>query len=117
MAPDYRPLTVHFLPAIFAEAVNLKCVPGGGIVVLAADFLFELTDFLREKFDGTTASGADHVVMTATIVLVLVPRNAVVERDFAGQPAFGQQFQRAIHGCVADTGIFFLYQTVKFVGG
>ena len=61
--------------------------------------------------------GADHVVMAAAVVLVLVAGDAVVKGDFAGQAALGQQLQRAVDGGVADAGVFFLHQAVKFVGG
>ena len=54
--------------------------------------------------------------MAAAIVLVLVAGDAIVEGDFAGQAAFGQQFQRAVDGGVADAGIFFLDETVQFLG-
>ena len=55
--------------------------------------------------------------MTPTVVLVLVAGDAVVESDFAGQAALCQQLQRAVDGGVADAGIFFLHQAMKFVGG
>ena len=83
----------------------------------AADFLFQLIDLLRKKLDRAAAFGANHVVMAAAIVLMLVAGNAVVERDFAGQAAFRQQLQSAVHGGVADTGILLLYQAVQFVDG
>ena len=107
----------RILPAaIFTDSVNLKSVPGGDIVVFAADFLLELPDFLRKEFHGAAAVRANHVVMAATVVLVLVTRDAVVERDFAGQTALGQQLQGTIDGGVADAGVFFLHQAVEFVG-
>ena len=55
--------------------------------------------------------------MAAAVVLVFVARDAVVEGDFAGESAFGQEFQRAIDSGVADAGVFFLDEAVKFVGG
>ena len=89
----------------------------GEIAVFAADLLLELTNFLGKEFDGAAAIGADHVVVAATVVLVLVAGNAVVEGDFAGQAALRQQLQRAVDGGVADAGVFFLHQTMEFVGG
>jgi hypothetical protein len=86
-------------------------------MVLASDLLLDFSDFLGEKFDRCAALGADHMVMTAAIVLVLITRNAVVESDFAGQPATGEEFQRAVDGGEADAGIGFLDQAVQFVGG
>jgi hypothetical protein len=92
-------------------------VAGGGVVVPAADFLLQLVHFARKKFHRTAALGADHVVMAAPVVLVLVAGDAVVEGDFAGQSALGQQFERAVDRGVADAGVFFLHQAVQFVGG
>ena len=76
-----------------------------------------LADVLGKEFDRTAAIGADHVVMAAAVVLVLVACDAVVESDFAGQAALRQQLQRAVNRGVADAGIFFLHQAVQFVGG
>ena len=103
--------------AVFADSVNLKGVAGREVVVLAADFLLELADFLGKEFDGAATVGADHVVMAAAVVLVLVAGDAVMEGDFAGQAALRQQLQRAVDGGVADAGVFFLHQAVEFVGG
>jgi hypothetical protein len=53
-------------------------VAGGEVVVFVADLLFEATDFLGKEFHRAAALGADHVVMAAAIVLVLVAGDAVV---------------------------------------
>ena len=55
--------------------------------------------------------------MAATVVLVLVARDAVVKGNFAGQSALGQQLERAVDRGVADAGVFFLNQAVQFVSG
>jgi len=89
----------------------------GEVAIFLAYFLLEAAHVLGKEFDGTAAIRADHVVMAAAVVLVLVAGNAVVEGDFAGQAALRQQFQRAIDGGVADAGVFFLHQAVQFVGG
>src|SRR3984957_13158096 len=103
--------------AIFAKPVNLERVAGGEVVVRPADFLFEFAHFPGEEFDGPAAPGANHVMVAATIVLVFVARDAVMERNFACQSTFGQKFQRAVHGGVADARVFFLHQTMQFVSG
>jgi len=108
---------VVLLAAVFADSINLKCVSGCEVAVLAADFLLELADFLGKELNGAAAIGADHVVVAAAVVLVLVAGDAVVEGDFAGQAAFRQQLQRAVDGGVANAGILFLHQAVEFVGG
>jgi hypothetical protein len=83
----------------------------------AADFLFELIHLARKEFHGTAALGAYHVVMAATVVLVLVAGNAIVEGDFAGQAALGKKLQRAVNRGVSNSGVFLLHQAVQFVGG
>jgi hypothetical protein len=107
----------QILAAVFTHTVDLKSMASRRIVVAAADFLLELIDFAGKKFHGTAAPGAHHVVMAAAVVLVLVAGDAVVEGDFAGEAALGQQFQSAIHGRVADARVFLLHQAVQFVGG
>ena len=92
-------------------------MPGREVMVFAADFLFELADFLGKEFDRTPTVGADHMVMAAAVVLVLVAGDAVVEGHFAGQAALCEKFQSAVNRGVADAGIFFLHQAVQFVGG
>jgi hypothetical protein len=82
---------VVFLAAVFADSIDLKTVPGCEVVVFVADFLFELADFRRKKFDRTAALRAHHMMVAATIVLMFVAGEAVVKRDFAGQTALGKQ--------------------------
>ena len=77
----------------------------------------EFADLLGKEFHRTATTGADHMVMAAAVVLVLVAGDAIVEGNFAGQSALGQQFERAIDSGVADVGVFFLYQPVELVGG
>jgi len=108
---------VVLLAAVLAHAVNLEGVARSEVVILLADFLFQLIDFLRKEFHRTTALSADHVVMAAAIVLVLVAGDAIVKGDFARQPAFGQQFEGTVHGGIADADVLLLYQPMQFVGG
>src|SRR6478736_1604774 len=55
--------------------------------------------------------------MVAAIELVLIARHAVRKRDGAGQPAFRQQFERAVNRGEADLGVFLAHQAEKLVGG
>lgn len=80
-----------FVAAILADPIDLKRMPGSEIVILESDFLLEAAYFLGEKLNRVAALRANHVVMAAAVVLMLVARDAVVERDFAGQSAFSQQ--------------------------
>ena len=88
---------------------------GRSVVMSAAYFLLQLIHFVREKFHRTAAFRANHVVMAAAVVLVLVTGDAIVESDFAGQAALGQQLESAIDGGVANSRIFLLHQAVQFV--
>lgn len=85
--------------------------------MLAADRLFDLPDLRGEELNGRAALGADHVVMAAAVVLVFVARDAIVEGDFAGQAASGEEFEGAVDGGEADAGIFLLDEAVQLVGG
>src|SRR5271154_3841303 len=79
------------LAAVGARSINLKRVARGQVAVLAANFLLDLCRLRRKEFHRRAALGANHVVMAAAIVLMLVARDAVVKSNFAGQPATGQQ--------------------------
>src|SRR6202035_492526 len=49
--------TVIFFAAVLADSVDLKCVTRGEVVVLTADCLLELPDFLRKELDRAAAIG------------------------------------------------------------
>ena len=104
------------LAAGFAHPIDLERVARGQIVIFAADFLFKVPNLLREKLDRTSTFRANHVVMAAAIVLVLVAGNAVVKGYLTGQAAFGKQFERAVDRGVSDTCVSFLHQSMEFVG-
>src|SRR5947209_17345244 len=54
-------------------------------------------------------------MVAAAVELVFVSRHAIMECNFAGQAALGQQFQRAVHGGEADLGVFFTGEPEKLV--
>ena len=101
--------------AVLTEAIDLKGVATGHVMVLAADFLFDLADLWRKELHRSTASGADHVVMAAAVVLVLVASDAIVKRDFTRKSRTSQKLERAIHGGKADVRVFFLDEPVQFI--
>jgi ABC-type uncharacterized transport system permease subunit len=104
-----------FVSAIVANTINLKSVAGGHVMVLVPDFLFDLSDLLREKFDRRAALGTYHVVMIAPVVLMFVTRDAVVESDFAGQSAARQQLKSSIDRREPDARISLLDEAMQFV--
>ena len=85
--------------------------------MFATDFFFQFVHFAREKFHRAATFSADHVMVAAAVVLVLVARDAIVKRNFAGQAAFGQKLQRAVHRGVTDARVFLLDQAMEFVHG
>jgi hypothetical protein len=99
-----------------ANAIDLEGVASGEVLVFASDFALNAFDVGGEEFDRTAALGADHVMVVAAVVLMLVARDAVVEGDFARQPAFSQQLQCAIYSGKADALVFLAYQPVEVVG-
>ena len=105
------------LTAFFAQAVDLKGVARRQVVVLAPDFLLQFADLGREEFDRATALGADHVMVIAAVVLVLIPRHTVMKCDLTGQTALGQQLQGPIHGGEADPGVFLFHEAMELVRG
>lgn len=107
--------SIRFLSTYLANAVDLESMPGGNVVVFVSDFLFDFSDFLREKFDRSAALGADHVMMTAAVVLVFVACDAVVKGNFAGQAATCQQLQRPVDGGETDARVSFLDQSMQLV--
>ena len=104
------------LAAVLANSVDLEGMTGRQEVIFAADFLLQLIDFGGEKLNRTSAIGAHHVVMATPVVLMFVAGDAIVESDFAGQTALGQELKSAVDGGVSDAGVFLLDQTMEFVG-
>src|ERR1022692_1923067 len=93
------------LLALAADAVDLESVAGGDVAVFAADLFFHLLDLRGEKLHRAAAPGADHVVMAAPVVRVLVAGDAVVEGDLAGQAAVGEELEGAVDGGEADARV------------
>jgi len=86
----YESTAIASLPTFFANAVDLKGMSSGYKMMFAADLLFELSHFRREKFHRRPALSTHHVVMTAPVVLMFIAGDAIMKRDFACQPAVGQ---------------------------
>jgi hypothetical protein len=106
---------IRVLSAFFANPINLEGVAGGYVMVLASDFLLDLSDFLQEKLYRSAALGADHVVVTTPVVLVLITRDAVVKSDFARQAASSKHFQRPVNGAETDARVGSFDQAMQFV--
>jgi hypothetical protein len=83
--------------------------------MLVADFLFDLSHFLRKEFHRRAALRAHHMMMIASVVLMFVTRYAVVKSHFAGQSTAGKKLQRPVDRGNANARIALLNQSVQFV--
>jgi len=84
--------------------------------VFTPDLALNTLDLTGEEFDRTATLGAYHVMVIATIVLVLIASNAVIERNFAGQSALSEKLKRAIDSGEPDPFILLADKAEKFVG-
>jgi hypothetical protein len=57
--------------------------------MFASHCALDTLDVGGEEFDRAAALVTHHVMVVASVVLMLVSRDAVVEGDFAGETAFG----------------------------
>lgn len=103
--------------AVFAKAVDLESVPGSFVMVLAPNLLLQAVHFRGKELDRAPTFGADHVMVAAAVVLVLVAGNSVMKRYFAGQSTLCQKLEGAIDGSKSDAWIALAYQLVKLFGG
>src|SRR2546423_1675562 len=88
MALRGSPRTVSLPATLLADAIDLKGVPRGRVMMFPADLLFQFVHFGTEELDRATALRADHVMVAAPIELMFVAGDAVVKRDRARQSAF-----------------------------
>lgn len=90
-------------------------MPRSDIAMPAPNLLFDLSNFLREELYRSAALCADHVMMTAPVVLMLVAGDAIMKGDLAGQPAACQQLQRPIDGGKTNARIGLLDQPMQLI--
>src|SRR3954469_25069588 len=107
--------TGRLLATFLTNAIDLESVAAGSVVVLAADLLLQLVNLRREELDRAPTIGADHVVVAASVVLVLVTGDAVVEGDLACQSALGEQLESTVDGSKSDLRVFLFHQPMEFV--
>jgi hypothetical protein len=105
------------LLALLANTVNLKGVAGRKVLVLAANLLLDALDPAGKELHRSATFGANHVVVIAPLILMLVARYPVVEGHFAGQTALRQQLQGAVHGGETDAVVLLFDQPVQLIGG
>jgi len=110
-------MTAGFLSATLAEAIDLEGVAGGRELMLAANVVLNVLDLGGKKLNGDATLGTNHMMVVAAIVLVLVARDAIVERHLAGQAAFRQKLQRSVYRREPDAVILLLDQPIEFVRG
>src|ERR1051325_1958208 len=86
-------------------------------VIFASNLFFQLVDFRREQFNRRITLSTHHVVVVATIELMLITRHAIRKRNGRGQSTLCQQLERTVNGGKADLGIFFSDQAKQLVRG
>lgn len=99
-----------------AEPVDLQFMIADLESVLPGNVLLECFDALILKFYYCTALGADQMIVMRIGFRVLIAREAIFKPPFLGQPRFGKQFQRSIHRCITDTGMYLFNPGVKLLG-
>jgi hypothetical protein len=105
------------LAAGFAGAIDLKTVLGCHVMKFLSNTTFDLLNLGREELDRIAARRADHVVMVASIHVMLEPGYAVAKLNFFRQAALNKEFKRAIDGGIADSGLLLLNQVMQFFSG
>src|SRR5699024_370149 len=83
-----------------AQAIELEAVTHQVEPEAARDPLLLLLDVGVLELEHVLALDADQVIMVLCVTRRLVHRLALAEAAQRGEPAFGQQLERAIHGRV-----------------
>jgi hypothetical protein len=82
-------------------------------MVMRGDLILLIFDLLAVKLYQPAALGTDQMVVMLVIVKMLVTRVAVAQTLFASQPAFGQEFERAVNGRKANGRVFDFDQVIE----
>ena len=107
--------TRFLLLARLADTIHLKVVTRGHVVVFASNLFLYLVDLRRIELHRAAALRADHMVMAAPVVLVLIAGHSVLESHLARQPTLRQQLQRPVNRREPDPGIAALHQMVQLL--
>ena len=78
---------------------------------------FYLLNLGGEELDRIAARCADHVVMVASIHVMLEPGYAVAKLNFGRQTTLNKEFKRTIDGGVADRGLLLFNQIMQLFSG
>lgn len=89
---------------------HLETVPGGHSVL-------DCFQFSREELDDPATLRTDHVVVVLVFVIVFVVGDAIAKANFAREPCFRQELQRAIDSGLSDARVFLPDQAVKVFAG
>src|SRR5262249_11230118 len=83
--------------AFRANAPDAQAVARRSKIMLRGDLILPVFDLLAVELYQPAALGADQVVVMLVIVKMLVTRVGVAQTLLARQPAFGQEFERAVN--------------------
>ena len=96
------------MTAFGADADHAEEVLGKFEVVPGRHFILDGFQFGRVELDNPAALRTDHVIVMLMFVIVFVVGASIAEAHFARESGVGENFERAIDGCLADRWIFFL---------
>jgi len=85
--------------------------------MLGSHGVLKCFQFSRKELDDLAALRTDHVIVVLMFVVVFVVRASIAETHFAREPGLGQEFERSIDGCLADSRVFSLHQPVEVFDG
>jgi hypothetical protein len=85
-----------------AGTVKIKPVAGDGKTVTFGNLFLQLFDFGIFKLEDGPAMRADQMIVVLGRVCRFKAGRAVTEVPLGGDPAFGEQLQRPMHGGVTD---------------
>jgi hypothetical protein len=105
------------LAAGFAGAIDLKTVLGCHVMKFLSNTTFDLLNLGRKELDRIAAHCADHVVMVASIHVMLEPGYTVAKLNFCRQTALNKDLKCAIDGGVANSGLLLFNQIMQFFSG
>src|SRR5262245_41956524 len=93
--------------AVRANAPDAQAVARRSEIMLRGDLVLPVFDLLAVELYQPAAFGADQMVVMLVVVKVFVTRVGVAQTFLSRQPAFGQEFERAVnsresHGRILD---------------
>ncbi len=107
----------HYPSALGTDSNNPQQVLGHLEPMFCRHRVLNRFQLRRKELDDPAALGTDHVVVVLVFVIVFVVSDAVAKTNFAREPGFGQEFQRAIDCGLPDARVSLPNQAIKIFAG